>query len=85
MDVNATLAERETTHGDFITQGTLANTLKELVRNQPTYKNLQPHQREALDIGLTKVARIVCGNAQEKDHWLDLAGYATLGARGIKG
>jgi hypothetical protein len=35
-------------------------------------------QREALDMILHKIARIVNGNPNETDHWHDIAGYATL-------
>jgi hypothetical protein len=33
---------------------------------------------EALDMILHKIGRIVAGDATFKDHWVDIAGYATL-------
>jgi len=47
---------------------------------------------DALDVvliyELLKIARIVCGDRYEPDHWIDTAGYAVIGgamARGLKG
>jgi hypothetical protein len=34
--------------------------------------------RESLDMISNKIARIVNGNPSEPDHWIDIAGYATL-------
>jgi hypothetical protein len=36
------------------------------------------HAREALDMMASKIARIVSGDHQFKDHWIDIVGYATL-------
>lgn len=33
---------------------------------------------EALEMIATKEARILAGNASEKEHWRDIAGYAML-------
>jgi len=33
---------------------------------------------ESLDLICTKLSRIVTGDCNHQDHWLDIAGYATL-------
>jgi len=73
---NPLLNEREATHGDWRHTAEIAQTLKECWR----YSALTTSQREALDMIATKIARILSGNADEPDHWRDIAGYATLAA-----
>lgn len=69
------LAERKAAHGDFKEQFTVAQRLKNAL---PELDRLDAVQREALEMILHKVSRIVTGNANYGDHWDDIAGYATL-------
>jgi hypothetical protein len=73
------LAERQTTHGDFTDHANCAQELKNVFRSHcmvpPT--NVQA---EAVEMILHKLARIASGNPNYKDHWDDIAGYATLAA-----
>jgi hypothetical protein len=39
---------------------------------------LSSTQLEALDMICSKLARIVCGDPNEPDHWHDIGGYAKL-------
>lgn len=72
------LVEREQTHGDFRITAQVAQQLKASFRTIH-YQGLSAMHREALDMIATKLARILSGNPNEPDHWLDLAGYAKLG------
>jgi hypothetical protein len=71
------LHEREKSHGSWKAVSSLAAEWKARWRNERT---LPPAQAEALDMIITKMARIICGDASHKDHWVDIAGYALLGA-----
>lgn len=75
------LNERETTHGDWNKTAETAQRLKTVLADA---RRLPHTQQEALDMICTKLARIVCGNASEPDHWKDLAGYATLVVENLK-
>lgn len=75
------LNERETTHGDWNKTAETAQRLKTVLADA---RRLPHAQQEALDMICTKLARIVCGNASEPDHWKDLAGYATLVVENLK-
>ena len=79
-DVKEVLAERQTTHGNFEDNARIMQGLKRLVRNELIFlnKSLTDTQAEALDMILHKIGRIVTGNANLDDHWLDIAGYAKL-------
>lgn len=76
--VVATLAQRGHVHGDFTENAYTAQTLKEVARSGVHYNKLSLVQREAIDNVLQKVARIVTGDPNHKDHWHDIQGYAKL-------
>lgn len=81
-DPQALTNERGTTHGDWIQQSMLGNSLKRLMRGSQNWDDLKPHQAEALDMIATKISRILTGNQNEPDHWDDISGYAFLGKKG---
>lgn len=79
-DINQVLKERGKTHGSFPTQANLSQQFKLLISKELSqqFKTLTPAMDESLDMIVHKLSRIICGNAYEKDHWIDIAGYATL-------
>ena len=83
--VDAILAERQKTHGDFETHAKLAQALKEQMRTGKQWPHLNPMQKEALDMIQHKNARILNGDPNYPDHWDDLEGYSTLGKRQPEG
>lgn len=88
MTVEEILAERQKVHGEFRTHATISQQLKNVVQHAPyngapAYAILPAPHREALDMILHKVARILNGDPNHKDHWDDIAGYATLVSKEI--
>lgn len=77
IGIRETLDDRSITHGDFTDQAGLSIALKTAVA-RTTAGKFTPVQREAIHMILHKIARIACGNPNEPDHWVDIAGYATL-------
>jgi hypothetical protein len=75
------LAEKEKTHGKFEHTAVLSQDLKEILHQSDKWYELTREHREAIDCICVKLARIASGNANEPDHWLDIAGYAALGRR----
>jgi hypothetical protein len=71
------LVEREKTHGLFETTADISQDLKNILHSRK--QGLPSTQREALDMIATKIARILSGQANFKDHWKDLSGYSLLG------
>lgn len=71
------LADREKTHGDYGLVASVSQALKEALRYGPL-DELPAMHRESLEMICVKMARIVCGNHHEPDHWLDVSGYAML-------
>jgi len=78
MTINATLSEREKTHGLYRNQAACAQQLKNVMREMPGWKFLEYFQAQTLDATADKIARILAGNPDFKDHWVDIQGYAAL-------
>jgi Domain of unknown function (DUF6378) len=75
------LAQRGSQYGAFETQAMLAQFLKDNVRQHLggyNWNDMSCMQREAIDMILHKVSRIVNGDPNYKDSWTDIIGYAKL-------
>lgn len=91
MTIEDTLKEREKTHGSFRKYSNIAHGIKSSMRGfgygplgvwntnySTNWAQLDHCQREALEMICGKLARILGGDSREPDHWVDIAGYATL-------
>ena len=76
--LSATLAERGNRYGEFAGQANASQGLKAVMALTPNWKNLSYDKREALEMIQHKIARILNGDPDYRDSWIDLAGYATL-------
>ena len=72
------LKEREATHGGFPIKATTIQVFKSVMRGTEKWRSLSFAQQEALDMIMTKIGRILHGNPNEPDHWLDIIGYTKL-------
>jgi hypothetical protein len=77
------LNERANTHGNFCDVSKTTQTLYNSLRGGQSFDKLSDSQREALHMCCSKLARIVNGNPNFKDHWDDIAGYTTLISKGL--
>lgn len=83
VNLQAITDERGAEYGDFTHQGIIAQDLKEYMREQDGWKRLKSHQKESLDMIMHKVSRILNGNPENRDSWVDIAGYAQISAERI--
>jgi hypothetical protein len=74
------LTARNATYGDYDHQAAFAQDLKDSMGQAPNWRDLKPSQRESLEMIATKISRILHGNPDHADSWVDIAGYANLGA-----
>lgn len=87
-DVDATLAERGSRYGKFKDHAEITQKLKNqiadfrFIHKKPP---LSPDQQEALDMICHKIGRIVNGDPNYADSWVDIAGYAKLVADRLEG
>ena len=84
-DLYATLNARAKTHGDYTDNSGVAQRMKRIMRATPNWDRLPPYQAESLEFIASKIARILCGDHTEPDHFSDIAGYAELSAARTKG
>jgi hypothetical protein len=77
--VETTLKERQSNYGDFSENARIAQELKSVVQHAPGWiLQCNQVQREAIEMILFKISRIVTGNPHYKDNWHDIQGYAKL-------
>lgn len=76
--MDAVLAERGKQHGDFTDHARCTQIMKSVARGGPSWPSMSHCQREAIEMIMHKIGRIVCGNPNHKDHWDDIMGYAKL-------
>lgn len=75
-NVARTLKKRGMHYGNFVQCAEIAQQLKNIRQDNDCHLNCV--QREALDMIMTKIARIIAGDPNHKDSWHDIAGYAQL-------
>lgn len=87
QDINATLTERGARYGTFTDHAEIAQRLKAVMRQYEAARgcDLDPDQREALEMIAHKIARIINGDPDYADSWHDIAGYAQLVADRLNG
>lgn len=83
VPLSALLADRATTHGDFHNSSRTMQKFKRAARRSPNWERMDVSQREALDMILHKIGRVLHGDPTHKDHWDDIAGYAALVAQDL--
>jgi hypothetical protein len=86
-DVDQVLDSRAKDYGKFIEGAEIMQMLKRLVHNYIEDRGtpLAFDQREAIDMIIHKLGRIINGNPDKVDHWVDIAGYAILVSERLEG
>jgi hypothetical protein len=80
------LTERGNNYGKFVDHAEVSQSLKLVVFNtKPREKFSSSDQVEALEMILHKIGRIVNGNHDYVDSWVDIAGYAKLVSDRLQG
>ena len=76
------LSARGAKHGDYTEQARVTQNLKAMARNSANWKDarLTSVEMDSIEMILVKLGRILAGDPHYRDHWDDIAGYATLAA-----
>ena len=87
VSVDKTLDARAEMYGKFKDGATLMQSIKRVLADHAAKhgKTFADDQWEALEMIVHKMGRIVNGDPDVTDHWLDIAGYATLIADRLEG
>jgi hypothetical protein len=85
--VGKVLDARADQYGSFMQSSDTVIRIKGIMHNAVARNavHLYPDQLQALDMIATKLSRIVHGNPNHLDSWIDIAGYATLVADRLQG
>jgi hypothetical protein len=86
--INDILAERGKRYGIFSKHASLTQNLKKVMQDfedGDAWARLNGDQQEALQMIQHKIGRILNGNPNYPDSWIDIAGYATLVANRLEG
>lgn len=85
--IDNTLAERGNRYGKFINHAFITQELKRVIGEQLAERRvvLADDQKEALAMICHKIGRIINGDPNYADSWVDIAGYAKLVADRLNG
>ena len=72
------LSARRDKYGPFINNATISQNLKEILHNSTNWEAMPPDMKEALHMIVHKISRIVEGDFNYDDSWIDISGYSTL-------
>lgn len=84
-DITEVLTERGNKYGKFISHANITQRLKSDMRLEPKWPALADDQKEALEMIAHKIGRILNGDPNYDDSWVDIAGYAKLVADRLQG
>jgi hypothetical protein len=82
--VKTILEERPGKHGEFAENSRATWEIMRALQHERNWSTMTDQQKHAVYMVAHKLARIVCGDPAEPDHWDDIAGYATLVADRIR-
>lgn len=85
-NINEMLAGRQARYGSFQGHAEISQVIKQVIHSAARARNkeLESDQLEALDMISHKIARIINGDPNYADNWIDIAGYATLVANRLE-
>ena len=80
ISINDILEQRGSRYGEFDKHAEITQALKSIAyqytKDKPNF--LAPDQQESLDMIFHKIGRILNGDPNYADSWVDIAGYAKL-------
>jgi len=79
-NIEKTLKDRGSKYGDFKEHAEITQTLKRIIQVELSKrdKTLSDDQIEAIEMIFHKIGRIINGDPNYSDSWIDIAGYAKL-------
>lgn len=83
--IDQTLAERGSRYGCFTIHARITQDVKSAMANSPNWPRLAPDQREALEMVAHKIGRILNGDPDYLDSWVDIEGYVALVRKRLEG
>ena len=82
--IEEVLNQRHATYGSFTKNAEVSQMMKYFMTQGTNYKQMPMAHREALEMIVHKIARIVNGDPNYIDNWIDICGYSQLVIEEIK-
>ena len=79
MNIDETLKERGSRYGEFSEHARITQEIKRALKSGVSWEKCTDGQKEALEMIAHKLGRIVNGDPNYADSWVDTGGYARLG------
>lgn len=76
--ISDVIKAREHTHGDFEIKAIFIQEIMEKLIGLNAWRDMADDQKESIHMIIAKLSRIIYGNPNHADHWIDIAGYAKL-------
>ena len=76
--IQEVLAQRGSRYGSFDSHAAITQSLKSVMVCTPNWKHLSASQKESLEMVAHKIGRILNGDPNYKDSWVDIVGYTQL-------
>ena len=83
--IDKIITERGSNYGRFEDGAEIMQQLKHIAHTSQGWKRMGSNQREAMDMILHKIGRIMNGNPNYADSWIDIEGYSKLISDWLKG
>lgn len=77
-NIEDTLEERGNRYGNFKDHAKITQDLKYIMKQSVNWVGLPNDMQEALEMIAHKIGRILNGDPEYKDSWVDIEGYAHL-------
>lgn len=84
-NIQDTLDQRGSRYGNFASHAKITQDLKYIMQQTQNWELLLEDQKETLEMVAHKIGRILNGDPNYDDSWVDIAGYATLVANRLQG
>jgi hypothetical protein len=83
--LTTTLSERGARYGTFVGHAKVTQDLKSIMHTHAGWQKLADDQKESLEMVAHKIGRILNGDPNYDDSWVDIAGYTKLVADRLQG
>lgn len=83
-NIENTLADRGSKYGSFDGHAAITQALKYTMHKSPRWRELSEDKKEALEMVAHKIGRILNGDPEYKDSWVDIEGYVHLVSQTLK-
>ena len=77
-NIDSILHARGNRYGSFQSNAHIAQNIKSIMHGSSNWNNMPDYMKESLHMIAHKISRILEGDCNYDDSWVDIAGYATL-------